>query len=185
MNITVFADASFCPKTRASGWGAWAKRNDWQFGRFAGGPFRRDISDASQAELCGLASALYHFDRSGALVDVTKVMLQCDSTHALGYILANVVGSYAEKPKGEGGVAVRPRIHRGKTGERSPLKPIEKEALAAIRKIAKGRTLSVRHVKGHREGDGRNWVNEQCDAEARRHMQAMRVEHWLQEEKRA
>lgn len=66
---------------------------------------------------------------------------------------------------------------------RPKLQPIDKEALAAIREAAQGRVLSMRHVKGHKEGDGRNWVNEQCDAEARRHMQAMRAERWLLEDK--
>ena len=43
--------------------------------------------------------------------------------------------------------------------------------------------LLVRHVRGHKRGQQRQWVNRICDAEARRHMLAEPI--WLDDEAQA
>lgn len=59
---------------------------------------------------------------------------------------------------------------------KSKLEPsrIEAKALAAIRDQVNDLDLLVRHVRGHKRGQKRQWVNRLCDAEVRRHMLAER-----------
>lgn len=166
MNMTLFADASLCPRTGAAGWGAWAKHSDWDAGRFAGDPFRRHMEHSTQAELCGIASAIWHFDRHyDAFTGLHWLIVQCDNIHALSTL--RHIGATEAKRKGARDVRlVFPRAAK--------LKPIEKEALDAIQNIMGDTPIFLRHVRGHRYGDGRSWVNTKCDEEARRHMEAMR-----------
>lgn len=169
-SITIFADASFCPKTRAAGWGAWAKRDGWQAGRFFGGPLRREITNSTQAEVCAMASALWRLNQDALIADAHTFVIQCDNVAALAAIrrLPNS-GWTRSDDRRDADLAVR----------RGELAPIEQEAVEAIETIAQGRPIWLRHVKGHVSGTGRNWVNRQCDAEARRHMQAVRAERLL------
>lgn len=167
-SITIFADASFCPKTRAAGWGAWAKRDGWQAGRFFGGPLRRELASANQAELCALASVVWQLERDGALTDVNSFMLQSDCLAALAAVSVLPASFWTDSGE-KSDSALRPRPPR-------KLSPVEREGLEAIRSASVGRRIYLRHVKGHRAGTARSWVNNQCDAEARRHMRAMRAE---------
>ena len=52
---------------------------------------------------------------------------------------------------------------------------MEAKALVAIRARVSDLDLLVRHVRGHKRGQQRQWVNRMCDAEARRHMLAERA----------
>ena len=52
---------------------------------------------------------------------------------------------------------------------------MEAKALVAIKARVEQLDLLVRHVRGHKHGQQRQWVNRMCDAEARRHMQAERA----------
>jgi ribonuclease HI len=168
MMITIFADASFCPKTGAAGWGSWAIRDGWQRGKFHGGPLRREISSSNTAELCGIASALWKHNRDGDLDEVKSFMLQCDNVTALGFILGKISHARPSRLKGERNAPVT----RALTNNKLCL-----EALTVIKDIVGKRGVLVRHVKGHSgTNTGRAWVNHQCDREARRHMEAMRSE---------
>lgn len=168
--LTLFADASFCPKTGAAGWGSWAIKDGWPKGLFHGGALRREIKSSNEAELCGLASALWVHDKAGNLGDVTAFILQCDNTVALGTILSLIpqAGHVSSKKR-----ATNAQIAARKNG----IKPIEHEAIEAITGIVAGRPIWLKHVKGHNgNSDGRSWVNNQCDDAARRHMRARRQE---------
>ena len=52
---------------------------------------------------------------------------------------------------------------------------MEAKALIAIKGRVDHLDLLVRHVRGHKRGQKRQWVNRMCDAEARRHMLAERA----------
>lgn len=167
--LTLFADASFCPKTGAAGWGSWAIKDGWPKGLFHGGAIRRTIKSSNEAELCGLASALWAHDKAGNLDDVTSFVLQCDNTVALGAIVARIPTALL--------------VHKNRATnayinhKRTNYQPIEIEAVEAMAKIIGVRQVWVKHVKGHSgTGDGRSWVNTQCDDAAKRHMRARRQE---------
>lgn len=166
--LTLFADASFCPKTRAAGWGAWAKKDGWQFGRFSGGPMRRPFQTSNAAELCGIASALHDLDAAGALDDVSTVIIQCDNIVALGMILSHVARSRTASRKGARDVDIKP-VRWARVDE------LSRQAITSIRRTTQGKTIWLRHVRGHQTDEsGRSWINEQCDAEAKRHMNTVR-----------
>lgn len=168
MLLTLFADASFCPKTGAAGWGSWAMRDGWSKGKFLGGPLRRAMTTSNTAELCGLASALWKHDKDGDLAGIQIFMLQCDNVVALGYIMSRLSNATARPLDGVRQATIPRSFTRNK---------LCLEALAAIEQIVGDRRVLLRHVKGHNgTDDGRSWVNTQCDAEARRHMVARRRE---------
>ena len=52
---------------------------------------------------------------------------------------------------------------------------MEAKALVAIRDRVDRLDLLVRHVRGHKRVQQRQWFNRMCDAEARRHMLAERA----------
>lgn len=54
------------------------------------------------------------------------------------------------------------------------LSPAETASLAVIQDAAGNRPIFLRHIKGHKSGTGRNWVNSQCDRVAKRHMVQLR-----------
>jgi ribonuclease HI len=166
--LTLFADASFCPKTGAAGWGAWAKRDGWMNGRFYGGPMRRPFKTSNSAEICGIASALHEIHAAGSLEDVETVIIQCDNVVALGMILSHVERSRTASRKGARDVDI-PLVRWAKCDE------LARKAISAIRRTTQGKTIWLRHIRGHGTDDTtRSWVNEQCDAEAKRHMNSVR-----------
>jgi ribonuclease HI len=164
----MFTDASHCPHTKAAGWGAWAKRSEWDAGRVAGGRIDRIVESSTEAELCGIANALHHFAYVGALDGITSVMIQCDSTMALGAICKAIPDARQSPGKGRRDVKV--------IQPRTPHAAIEREALEHIRRLTLTRRVILRHVKAHQEGQGRSWVNGKCDGMARRYMAEIRAE---------
>lgn len=168
MNLTVFTDASMCPKTGAAGWGAWAKRNDWREGWLFGGPMREPFATSNDAELCAVANALSALRKEGCLADVTLAMVQSDSTAALAILARKGLARLAPHAHGATINVAAVRLHLASETQ-----------LAALDVI--GRLLSetslrllVRHVRGHRRFTSRGWVNEQCDRIAKKHMRARR-----------
>jgi len=168
--LTLFADASHCNKTQAAGWGSWAIKDGWPRGQFNGGPIRRLVPNSTTAEICGLASALYAHHKAGDLEDVGVFMLQCDNTAALRAIAGRVNRSGWSASKDSRDVQII-----GGTKHTSRVS-LEIEALNAIRDIVGDTFVWLRHVKGHSNGTGRSWVNQQCDNEAKRHMLVRRRE---------
>lgn len=172
MRMTLFADASLCSRTGAAGWGSWAIRDDWGRGKFQGGPIKSHlkIKASNNAEIAGIALALWYHWKAGDLVGVNSILIQCDNVTALGYICQKIRRTTVSVAKVN---RHHPRIKA--TGFNDEL------TIAALQTIADTLkeipNVAVRHVKGHSgAGDGRSWVNERCDSEARRHMQARRKE---------
>jgi ribonuclease HI len=152
--ITVFADASVCNQTKASGWGAWYIADGLE-AVLTGGAFQNFTADVTAAELEALANALAHAEQTGALSSNQQVvMLQSDSVGALSVVRQKM----------------RARDSRHANGVRVPFQkkqPNERQS-AAVDVIAEiiGRNalrVVVRHVRGHTKGRGRRWVNRQCD----------------------
>lgn len=166
MNITIFVDASFDPKTRAAGWGSWVIRDDWARGLQMGGPviYRDGRPESSNAaELAGIGLALWKHNKAGHFEGVTRFLIQCDNIAALSVLTKFIPGTMIIK------------THRAMIGRTSFRDHKTNDVVSTIREIIGDRQLRVKHVKGHKQNaEGRFWVNTACDAEARKHMIEMR-----------
>lgn len=161
MMITVFSDASHCPNTKAGGWGAWAKRDGWDAGRTFGGVISPRVLNASEAEAWAIANTLGMLKIENALDGVRTIIVQSDSLRSLSLVrqlLGARVSDHAD----------------GAKIDMNRLNPsrLEKAAMDQLREVLTPREalIYVRHVRGHKPGGGRSWVNRTCDKIARDHM---------------
>lgn len=169
MMLTLFTDASLCGHTKAAGWGAWFKRKDMQQGALLGGEIACAVTSSGDAEIHAIAQALDTLARRGWLhAPVEAVLLQSDSVRALQLILQCVPHTRESQHQ-------QSKISSIATKQRLSASPIERGALFVIQDVLRRQSTIVRHVKGHQQGNGRSWVNRQCDAIAREHMQAARA----------
>ncbi|QIG69500.1 ribonuclease H protein [Rhizobium phage RHph_Y1_1] len=174
MKMTLFADASLCSETGAAGWGSWAIRDGWGRGRFQGGQIKlkdcKKITSSNTAETAGIALALWQHYVQGDLKDLEAIMIQCDNLTALGYIKTRLPWAVVSKAKGI--------KHGGNIVPVGDASPVVRRMVDTIAETVQGIQVTLRHVKGHNDPsmDGRSWVNNQCDAEAKRHMKALRKE---------
>lgn len=154
--MTIFCDASVQHKTGEAGWGCWAKKTGWQSGVTFGGKFRSPVFRSWDAEILALANAVAILAKKGDLDGCSSICLQCDNLRSLSIINREILGARALKKKGEG--CRIPPI-------RAKLTDSEQSAVKTIKAIVDAYSLVVllRHVRGHREGPGRNWVNRKCD----------------------
>jgi ribonuclease HI len=165
--ITLFVDASHCPSTKVGGWGAWAKQAGWPNGTLFGGAFKGVIPNSAEAELCAIANAMQSLHLHDLLIGDVKVLVQSDCLRALGLIASFV--SSCEVNNHPDGCPIQ------KTTATKPT-ALEAKALATINALVSGsRRLSLRHVRGHKAGKGRNWVNRQCDHIAKGYMKQART----------
>lgn len=161
MILTIFADASFCDRTHAAGWGAWYKHGNMDAGVMFGGQVAETVTNASEAEIYAIAHALDTAARRGAMhLPVDAVMLQSDCLRALQLILKCVPNSQERRHK-------HSRLDPITGRERIEASVIERGALFIIQGVVERHKTFVRHVKGHQQGEGRSWVNRQCDETAR------------------
>lgn len=166
MNLTLFCDASFCPKTKVAGWGAWAKRMEWIEGLIFGGAFKRTFDNNHEAELCAIANALFVLKEEGHLTGITNVMIQSDSLRSLGLIKLKLPS--AQIRDHADGASILKGVGKSMT-------ETEGVGLSLITKVWSGSfDIQLRHVRGHRQGPSRQWVNRQCDATAKGHMRDRR-----------
>lgn len=171
MMLTLFTDASHCSRTGAAGWGAWFKRRDMPQGHMLGGEIACIVQTSSEAEIHAIAQALDTLARRGWLHSpVDAVLLQSDSVRALQLILQCLPGTKESQHQ-------HSSISTIITRNRLAATPIERGALFVIQDVLQHPQAIVRHVKGHQQGEGRSWVNRQCDAIARKHMQTARAKH--------
>lgn len=169
MLLTLYSDASFCPKTLAAGWGAWAKRDDWDRGQLYSGAIPERPPNPGVAELLGLAYAIEAMARGGHLDGITCLVLGLDSHEAMATLarLSHAAPASAESPTVHAAVA---------NGARNPSEAA-RQAVSRIVSSVGGRMMRLRHVKGHGGGKtARSWVNEQCDRAARLQMVALRAQ---------
>lgn len=168
-SVTIFADASYDPKTRRAGWAAWMKGAGKEAST-VGGKIAIQCDASFSAETFATVNALYAARSRGYIVPGSVVMLQSDCLHALNVIRHHVHGATESKhPDGMGVILIRAK----------KLRRQDHDALAAIKKLMAETPFSivVRHVRGHQTGRGRAWVNEQCDLLAKRHMREARRAH--------
>lgn len=165
MMLTLFCDASHCSRTLAGGWGAWAKRDGWEFGRVFGGPLDARPVNSAEAELAAIAKALTCLAADGDLEPVKTIVLQSDSLAALSAVKALPLARWSRSDD---------KRDSGATPARVKLSKRESASLAELSVAIGARSVFLRHVKGHKSGTGRNWVNSQCDRVARKHMRALR-----------
>lgn len=166
MNLTLFCDASFCPNTKVAGWGAWAKRMEWVEGALFGGAFKSVFDNNHEAELCAIANALFVLKEQGHLAGITQVMVQSDSLRSLGLIKSKLPAA-----------KIRDHVDGASIfkSDTKNMSEAESIGLSLIAKVWSGSfDLQLRHVRGHRHGPSRQWVNRQCDAIAKRHMRERR-----------
>lgn len=166
---TIFADASFCPRSKAAGWAMWAKTGGLD-ALVAGGPIKVPCALSWEAEACALANAVSTAHRYGYLgADGEAVMLQSDCLRTLSMLLTHVPGTVERRHEDGAAIpGIRLRF----------LSAVEVEALDVIQACAceAGVSLILRHVRGHTTGAGRQWVNRQCDRIAKQHMNVQRAE---------
>lgn len=149
LRATVITDASYCPKTRSAGYGAWITMDSGtsvplrirKGGRLKGYP-----NNPAHAELLAALTGLWYAYKQGARI----LLLQTDNMEVVAVI-------------------------KGRAGAPSNLLTMQyREALA---EVFVGASISARHVKGHTTiQDARSYVNRWCDAQAGIHMRSLRSE---------
>lgn len=148
--ITLFADASFCDKTKAAGIAIWARDADKHCRRSKALTFA--VDSASQAEGIALGTAILFVLREFSYQPGDRLSIQSDCLAALDL--------FATTPK-----------------RKKPLPGCESEMRSKVLQEVHqaGLTLCPKHVKGH-EGtkNARSAVNTWCDENARSQMREAR-----------
>lgn len=167
-SLTIFTDAALCPRTGASGWGAWMKGDGPSVS--SGGQIAELLRSSTEAEIRAGANAFAFARSRGILKPQTCVIWQSDSLHSLRW-LVNSYPMARDRPAKDGGLSVGP------PGKVSPV-ALQSRGLEELVKICRAMRLVVlvRHVRGHQEGPNRQWVNRHCDEIAGEHMRARRLE---------
>lgn len=164
-DVTIFADASVCVTTKAGGWGAWMIRTGAPAAD-TGGQLRDVCESSTAAEIQALANAVFHAVRTGYIRPGDKVMLQSDNVNALSVIHYMTPKSVISNRQDSAPIHKTPRSKYKKH-----------PAVELVADLAKqhGLIVILRHVYGHRAGDGRQWVNRRCDEIAKAHMRLRRA----------
>lgn len=166
-NVTFFADASVSPEQKASGFGFWIK-GDNRPSIHGGGPLKRFSPITMIAELEAIANGLTIADQRGYFSAFDRIILiQSDNVAALSCIRkldpSARVNNHADSAK----ITIRKKglCQRAEAATRQILTICNRHNLQ----------ITLRHVRGHQPGGGRNWVNALCDALANkgRHEAAM------------
>lgn len=163
--VTLFADASYDDQHKAAGWGAWMIRTGGQ-SQTAGGPFLGNIQSSYVAECWAICSALRHAVEHEVVRSGDTVMIQSDCKASLDGLLL-LIPTAKDKPHRDG-ISLNLPKKIGTVAAKVPLTEVA-ETVARL-----GLNLSLRHVKGHTAGGGRNWVNNAVDKIAKEHMKKVR-----------
>jgi ribonuclease HI len=164
--VTLFCDVSYCPNSKAAGFGAWYRTDDMEKGEFFGDGVPVACKSSNDSEFWGAVLAIRHVLKTIG-TKVKTIVLQCDNINALSWIRefhpnAAAVGD-----------------HHGTHGIPLPSKTYPKSmetAVAVIRAMDPSVKVWLKHVKGHdhKSKSARSWVNQRCDDLAREHMTAKR-----------
>ena len=166
--VMIFADASWCSQTRAGGWGVWLKTDLLDRAIVKGGPIKVDVPTPNVAELVAIANGLFVAKRLHLLRPLDVVMIQSDCAEALAWIRGRVPTTADNRAVN--GLSIDVAHGKLKTRKRvaAPL-----QVIAEIAEEFSLR-LQVRHVRGHQDGDGRQYVNRLCDQIAKAGMRRRR-----------
>lgn len=147
--ITVTADASFCPRTNAGGWGYWIASDRGKLG--GGGPLRK-VACSQAAKMMAIVNALDVGVRSGLIRNGDFVLVQTDCQSAI-FCFERRQGNTTEQQN-----VIRAYLNISETANFG---------------------VSFRHVKGHTKRnanpEARYGANRACDARARYHMERARA----------
>lgn len=147
MRVTIIADASHCPDTKAAGYGYWAVSERGRRG--GGGPMQRAIDTSSAAEMGALVNGLYFACKFGIAIAGDHVLLQTDCQSAID--------------------AFESKRVKLSTDER-----VAKKHFYELKKDF-GVTVSFRHIKGHTDRTEARYVtNNLCDKRAKDGMRLAR-----------
>ena len=147
ISITIITDASFCPNTKAAGYGVWIAS---QHGRKAFKGMLEKATDNNVAEAMAIGNALWHGCQSGLIKRGSNILIQSDSETAI-------------------------RVAKGEYAGKNPqLIKVMRYVLGVQERF--GLVLRYKHVPGHTKGeDSRTRSQIQCDRDAGEQMQLMRA----------
>jgi ribonuclease HI len=148
MQVTILADASHCPHTKAAGYGFWVASERGKTP--GGGSMREPVASSLAAEMMAVCNALHAAIDMQLVKTGDIVLMQIDCVGAIKYLSGRTV-------PGEG--------------------TDEKRAHKFFRELTKQHRIGVlfRHVKAHTGGhDARHKANNHCDQRAKDGMRAMR-----------
>lgn len=146
--VTINTDAGFYPNEKVGSYAYWIKGK----GLFlrGSGLFKQNCTNSTDAEMKAILNALHILD-SSSYVDIEKIVINRDNIHAKG---------------SESGNELQRRIS---------------DKLSELRKKCDHKSkypfFDFRHVKAHSSIDKpRNWVNDWCDKECKRHLKQWKTE---------
>lgn len=154
-NLTVFADASFCPSTKAAGGAYWARWGKTDADKASNAFQIADAQQSHDSEVIAACRAILQLAQQPA---ANKILAQGPKTR-----LVLVIDCLTVKQVLEGGD--------------TPLCDAAKTLVNQVRALRQQMRfwLKVNHVKAHAgRGTPRKWVNAWCDDNARAQMQALR-----------
>lgn len=146
MHITILADASHCPDTKAGGYGYWIASERGKKG--GSGPFKGRIPNSTIAEMMAIANSLYDAVRHCLVQENDSILFQTDCEAAI----------------------------YGFTGKRSVTQDEAKVVNFIKKVTRRmNLTVSYKHVKGHTSNkQARFAANNACDRAARKAMRKAR-----------
>lgn len=146
MNITVLADASHCPDTKAGGYGYWIASARGKQG--GSGILKGRITSSTLAEIMAIANAIYHGIKIGLICGNDILLVQTDCESAI----------FALSLK-----------RKGSEEEQKVIEYVQK--LSKLLRL----TIEYKHVKGHTSNkEARFAANNACDRAARKAMRRAR-----------
>lgn len=145
--LTINTDASFCGKHKVGGFAFWIVHNDFVIKK--AGKFKDLVKDSSEAEVNCIANAVFMVLQQKDLKPTRRLIINTDSRIGMRQI---------ENQHTDSGKKAFDLINK----------------LTAALKCEK---WEFRHVKAHSgAADKRSYVNEWCDAEAKKYMRRARKE---------
>lgn len=155
-DLTLIADASVAPLEERCGWAGWCK-GDGRGSVSSNGPLPWAAS-STLAELRAIAAMLSYLDESGYIREADRaIMIQSDCQPALSQIYRHLPSARLQQHAESAAISTKKKRRRIGPGNHRAIKDIarvlERHNLTAL----------IRHVRGHKAGDGRNWVNRECD----------------------
>lgn len=124
--VTIIADASFCDKTKAAGYGVWVA-GDYGRGPFSG-PLPAPLCN-NTAEIMAVANALWHAASSNFIRKGTSILIKTDSVTAIRLFNQDrypkneqqtIALTFFNKIKNELGLVIHLSHIHGHTGRKEP-----------------------------------------------------------------
>lgn len=154
MRVTIITDASWCPTTKVAGYGFWVACERGR--RRGGGTIKALVPSSLAAEMMAMVNGLCHGMRFGMVANGDVLLIQTDCQAAIDTFRRF----------------------------RNPGCDVEAQVVEHMETICGTGNITVeyRHVKGHTNGrTPRTYVNNYCDAEAKKYMRARRADAFIEQ----